>query len=108
MHERKASSIPVFLLRTTFIHTLTYFAAGILFSSILDYRRVLAEPVIRDYMVEFGSPAVGWGPWFQPLRGLVMDGANPAYVLLAPVIPALIVAAVARPGGKDAGSAQRP
>jgi hypothetical protein len=54
------------------IHSLTYFIAGMLASNIFDYRSVFELPIIRDYMVEFGTASVFWGPFIQPIRGLVI------------------------------------
>jgi hypothetical protein len=75
VEKERAGSIPVFLLRSSILHAVTYFAAGILFSSIFDYRRLFDSPIIRDYMRAFGSPEVAWGPWLQPLRGLLLGAA---------------------------------
>lgn len=61
-----------FLVRVVVIHTLTYLVAGTLAASVLDYRRAFEQPVVRDYMVAFGSASVFWGPFAQPLRGLVI------------------------------------
>ena len=47
----------MFLARTTAIHVVTYFLAGLVASSLLDYRRAFDQPAIRDYMVAFGSTA---------------------------------------------------
>ena len=44
----------MFLARTTAIHVVTYFLAGLVGSSLLVYRRAFEQPVIRDYMVPFG------------------------------------------------------
>ena len=61
----------MFLARTTAIHFVTYFLAGLVGSSLLDYRRAFEQPVIRDYMVAFGSTAVFLGPALQVVRGLI-------------------------------------
>lgn len=52
-------------------HTVTYLVAGLVASRLLDYAWAFEQPVIRDYMKGFEDPAVGFGPWVQPLRGLV-------------------------------------
>jgi len=72
MKEETARSIPVFLIRVMIIHTLTYFIAGMLASNIFDYRYVFDLPGIRDYMVKFGATSVFWGPFIQPVRGLII------------------------------------
>jgi len=72
MQEKTARSIPVFLIRIMIIHTLTYFITGMLASNILDYRAVFALPIIRDFMVDFGSTSVFLRPFIQPIRGLII------------------------------------
>ncbi|MBB6444042.1 hypothetical protein [Bacillus benzoevorans] len=72
MRETTAKSIPVFLIRVMIIHTLTYIVAGILASSLLDYRSVFELPIIGDYMVPYGEESVVWGPYIQPARGLII------------------------------------
>ena len=71
MKESTARSVPAFLAWATAAHVLTYFFAGLLASSLLDYRAALSQPVIRDYMVGFAAAPVFLGPLFQLLRGLV-------------------------------------
>jgi hypothetical protein len=61
----------IFVARTTVIHVVTYFLAGLLFSNLLDYRSAFEQPVIRDYMVEFGSTAAYVGPVVQVIRGVL-------------------------------------
>lgn len=72
MKEKIANSIPIFLIRVMIIHTLTYFAAGMLASNILNYRAIFELPIIRDYMVEFGTGPIFLGPFVQPIRGLII------------------------------------
>lgn len=72
MRETIAKSIPVFLLRVIIIHTLTYMIAGILASTLLDYRSVYELPIIGDYMLSYGEESVTWGPFIQPVRGLII------------------------------------
>jgi hypothetical protein len=75
MEQDGGKPVPVFLFRSAIIHTLTYFAAGMISSSLFDYRKVLEAPIIRDYMLGYGATSVVWGPWLQPLRGLVLGAA---------------------------------
>lgn len=72
MRETTAKSIPVFLIRVMIIHTLTYMIAGILAASLLDYKSVFELPIIGDYMVPYGKESVVWGPYIQPVRGLII------------------------------------
>ena len=61
----------VFFARTTAVHFVTYFLAGLVASSLLDYRWAFDQPVIRDYMVAFASTAVFLGPALQVVRGMI-------------------------------------
>ncbi len=61
-----------FVLRVTLVHTLTYVVVGALAANLLDYRGAFERPVVRDYMVAFGSAPVFWGPVAQLVRGLVI------------------------------------
>lgn len=72
MRESTAKSIPIFLLRVMIIHTLTYILAGIFFSNVFHYRTVFELPVIQDFMLPYGEEAIVWGPYIQPLRGLII------------------------------------
>lgn len=60
-----------FVGRTTAVHVVTYFLVGLVASNLLDYRWAFEQPVIRDYMVPFGSTAVFLGPVLQVVRGLI-------------------------------------
>lgn len=62
----------VFLVRVMLIHTITYFLSGSLAAIILDYRTILNSPIIRDFMIGFGSASVFWGPFAQPIRGIIL------------------------------------
>ncbi len=72
MRETMAKSIPIFLIRVIIIHTLTYMIAGLVASSLFDYRAVYELPIIGDYMVSYGEESVTWGPFIQPVRGLII------------------------------------
>ncbi len=61
-----------FLLRTTMLHVVSYLLVGIVASVVLDYASLFAQPVIRDYMVEFGSVSLFVGPVIQVLRGIII------------------------------------
>jgi hypothetical protein len=68
---RRFMTAPMFVARTTVIHVVTYFLAGLVFSNLLDYRAAFEQPVIRDYMVEYGSTALYIGPIVQVVRGVL-------------------------------------
>jgi hypothetical protein len=61
-----------FLVKVTGAHVLTYFLVGMLAAIALDYESLFAEPVIRDYMRDFGSVSLFVGPLVQILRGLIV------------------------------------
>lgn len=70
--ERRLGSRPGrFLVRTTILHALTYLVVGIVASLVLDYADLFTQPVIRDYMIEFGSSSPFIGPLVQILRGAI-------------------------------------
>jgi hypothetical protein len=72
MNQNTPRSVRLFVLRVTIAHTLTYFVAGLLAATILDYRSAFEQPIIRDYMQPFGSASVFWGPVGQLLRGVII------------------------------------
>ena len=60
-----------FSLKVILAHTLTYFLAGIIFSNIFDYQGMFELPVIREFMKPYGSSWIFWGPFLQPVRGIL-------------------------------------
>lgn len=60
-----------FSLKVILAHTLTYFLAGIIFSNIFDYRGMFEQPVIREFMRPYRSSWIFWGPFLQPVRGIL-------------------------------------
>ena len=61
-----------FLVRATVLHVVTYLVIGIVASTVFDYASLFEQPIIRDYMREFGSVAVFVGPLVQVARGLII------------------------------------
>ncbi len=53
------------------IHTVTYFATGVLAFLLLDYAELYAQPDLAGTMRPTTDRLVMAGPLFQPLRGLV-------------------------------------
>ena len=49
-----------------------YLTVGIVASIALDYASLFGRPVIRDYMVEFGSVSLFIGPVVQIVRGIIL------------------------------------
>lgn len=60
-----------FVLRAALYHSLTYVFFGLLASRLLDYQHALTSPIISDYMKDPLTEGVGFGPWLQPVRGLL-------------------------------------
>lgn len=58
-------------LKTTFIHTVTYFLIGVLAFTFLDYAGKYADPTIATLMRQTNDPLVAGGPLFQVVRGLL-------------------------------------
>lgn len=57
--------------KTAATHTVTYMVMGVLASTLLDYRAVLARPDMACWMRQIDDPVVMAGPLLQPLRGVV-------------------------------------
>lgn len=62
----------VFVARVVVIHVLSYLVAGAVFSALLDYQRLFQQPVIRDYMLPFGSASLLLSLALQVVRGAVL------------------------------------
>jgi hypothetical protein len=60
-----------FAAKSMVVQTLTYFAFGLIMSSIFDYKALFQMEIIRDFMRPMDSPYVMAGPFLQPLRGLL-------------------------------------
>lgn len=59
------------VLKTTAVHTLTYFIVGLLAFSLFDYTERFADPALRLLMRQTDDPFVQAGVLFQPIRGLL-------------------------------------
>jgi hypothetical protein len=55
--------------RAAVVHTVSYFAVGILAFTVFDYTARFSEPGLRDYMRPTNDPLVMAGVLFQPIRG---------------------------------------
>lgn len=58
--------------RVTACHMATYFVAGMLAYTLLDYRQLFETGVLAALMRPMDSPWVALGPALQPLRGIVL------------------------------------
>src|SRR6266508_4833197 len=68
MKEFSFSSIAV---KTTLIHTVTYFVIGLLSFLFLDYSARYADPTVAVALRQTDHPLVMAGPLFQLLRGIL-------------------------------------
>jgi hypothetical protein len=57
--------------RTTVIHTLTYFAVGLIAFSLFSYTVRFADPALSFQMRQTDDPLVQAGVLFQPIRGIL-------------------------------------
>jgi hypothetical protein len=58
-------------LKTIVVHTLTYFAVGLLAFTVFDYTTRFADPSLSGLMRQTNDPLVAAGPLFQPIRGFM-------------------------------------
>jgi hypothetical protein len=60
-----------FALRVIIAHMATYFIFGIIMSNVFDYEEIFKREIIRDFMIPFDDHNISYGPFLQPLRGLI-------------------------------------
>jgi hypothetical protein len=58
-------------LKTTIVHTVTYFVVGLIAFSLFDYSAEFADPALSFLMRPTDDPLVQAGVLFQPIRGLL-------------------------------------
>lgn len=58
-------------IKTAIVHTVTYFAMGLVALSVLNYAALYSRPDMAGFMRPTAEPLVMAGPLFQPVRGLV-------------------------------------
>jgi hypothetical protein len=68
MKEFAFSSI---VIKTTLVHTVTYFLIGLLSFLFLDYSARYADPTVAVALRQTDDPLVTAGPLFQVLRGFL-------------------------------------
>jgi len=56
-------------IKTTIIHTITYFLVGLIAFTFLDYANKFADPTVAKLMRQTTDPIVASGPLFQVIRG---------------------------------------
>lgn len=67
----KEMHFPAIVLKTTVIHTVTYFVVGLLSFLLLDYSARYADPAVAVALRPTNHPLVTAGPLFQVLRGIL-------------------------------------
>jgi hypothetical protein len=60
-----------FAIKVIIAHMTTYFIFGIIMSNVFDYGEIFKREIIRDYMLPFDEHNVIYGPFLQPIRGLI-------------------------------------
>jgi hypothetical protein len=59
------------IVKTSVVHTITYFLMGILAYTFLGYTERFAQADMAGWMRQTSDPMVMAGPLFQPLRGII-------------------------------------
>jgi hypothetical protein len=70
MNENKYS-FSVISLKSTIVHTVSYFVIGLLALTFLDYSAKFADPIVANVFRQTDHPLVAAGPLFQVLRGFL-------------------------------------
>lgn len=66
-----APTLSSLTIKTVVIHTVTYFAVGVLAYNLGDYAKTFSEPPLSHFMRPTSDPLVMAGVLFQPIRGLI-------------------------------------
>jgi hypothetical protein len=69
--NKNFSSLISLLVKTSVVHTITYFLMGLLAYTFLGYTERFAQPYMLGWMRQTSDPIVMAGPLFQPLRGII-------------------------------------
>lgn len=67
----KQLSFSTITLKTSIIHTVTYFLVGLISFAFLDYTAKYADPVVANFMRQTDHPLVAFGPGLQLVRGFL-------------------------------------
>ncbi len=57
--------------RAILVQTTSYFLFGLIMSNVFNYEALFQQEIIRDFMRPIDSPYVFFGPFIQPIRGLL-------------------------------------
>lgn len=69
--EAKNPGPATIILKTTVVHTVTYFIIGFIAFTVFDYTARFAEAGLSSVMRQTDDPLVTAGPLLQPIRGLL-------------------------------------
>ncbi len=75
MPSEKQITFWVLTVKTIVVHTVTYFAMGLLALTFLNYRETFAGDVLVEYMRQVEEPIVALGPSLQFIRGILFAAA---------------------------------
>jgi hypothetical protein len=67
----KQTTFTSIALKTTLVHTVTYFVVGFVSFTLLDYSAKYADPVVAGLMRQTDHPLVAVGPLLQVVRGFL-------------------------------------
>jgi hypothetical protein len=65
------TSLASISLKTMLVHTVTYFALGLISSTVFDYATRYSDPLLGNFMRQINHPLVAAGPMLQVFRGLL-------------------------------------
>lgn len=69
----KQTSFSSIAIKTTIVHTVTYFLIGLLAFTFVGYADKYADPIVSKFMRQTDDPLVAAGPLFQVLRGFLFS-----------------------------------
>jgi hypothetical protein len=67
----KEPSFATIALKTTMVHTVTYFVVGAVAFTLLNYSSRYANPIVANVLRQTDHPLIAAGPLFQVLRGFL-------------------------------------
>lgn len=73
--EERRLTLSVLTVKTVIVHTITYFAAGVLAYTLGGYEQGFSQPPLSYLMRPTSDPLVRAGPLFQPIRGVIFASA---------------------------------
>lgn len=75
MQTEKRVTFLELAVKTSVVHTVTYFGMGLLALTFLEYEMTFAEPITREFMRQVNEPIVALGPALQFIRGFLFAAA---------------------------------